>query len=147
MTNYKIGVIIQARMGSTRLPGKVLKKVFQNDTVIDILIKRLKLSKYLDEIIIATTPDKNNKLIINVAKSHKVSCFIGDEEDVLKRYYDASKKFSQTIDDFVEMVNNVKFQQTDIMNIIQMIAKDQQISKDVVDCIIEKIGELEKQNV
>jgi DNA repair exonuclease SbcCD nuclease subunit len=60
--------------------------------------------------------------------------------------YNDSKKFTQTIDDFVEMVNNVKFQQTDIMNIIQMIAKEEKISKDVIDCIIEKIGELENKN-
>ena len=68
MTTKKIGIIVQARMGSTRLPGKVLKIIYDNEKVLDVLIKRLKLSKKADEIIIATTPDKKNSLIIDIAK-------------------------------------------------------------------------------
>lgn len=97
MRKQKIGVIVQARMGSTRLPGKVLKELGKNEKVLDVLIKRLKISKYLDEIIIATTPAKENKLIIDVANDHKVSHFIGSEEDVLSRYYEAAKKFNLNV--------------------------------------------------
>ena len=53
----RIGIIVQARMGSTRLPGKILMNMGNNESVLDILIKRLKLSKNLNEIIIATTPE------------------------------------------------------------------------------------------
>ena len=93
MKNQKIGVIIQARMGSTRLPGKILKTLFNNETVLDVLIKRLKLSKQIDEIIIATTPKEENSVIIDKAKAHNISFFIGDENNVLKRYYDTAKQF------------------------------------------------------
>ena len=97
MKGPKVGVIVQARMGSTRLPGKVLKKLYKNDRVLDVLIKRLKLSKRLNEIIIATTTDIKDKVIIEVASEHNVSSFVGDEENVLLRYYEASKKYNLDI--------------------------------------------------
>ena len=59
MTN--ISAIIQARMGSTRLPGKVLMKL-NEDTVLSLLIKQLKYSEFLTEIIIATT---TNIIVLN----------------------------------------------------------------------------------
>ncbi|MFX1392109.1 MAG: cytidylyltransferase domain-containing protein [Promethearchaeota archaeon] len=92
MKNQKVGIIVQARMGSTRLPGKVLKILYKEDKVLDVLIKRLKLCKFVDQIIIATTPDKKNISIINLAKSYNISFFIGNENNVLKRYYKAAKK-------------------------------------------------------
>ena len=94
MRNHRIGVIIQARMGSTRLPRKVLLKLDENESVLDVLIKRMKLSKLINEIIIATTPDKKNYSIIDVAEFHNISYFIGSEDDVLSRYYYAAKKFN-----------------------------------------------------
>lgn len=94
MKNQKIGVIVQARMGSTRLPGKVLKLLDKENTVLDVLLKRLKLSKLVNEIIIATTPDKKNSSIIDIAEFHNVLYFIGSEDDVLSRYYYAAKKFN-----------------------------------------------------
>ncbi|MBN1800510.1 MAG: glycosyltransferase family protein [Candidatus Lokiarchaeota archaeon] len=94
MSKNKIGVIVQARMGSTRLPGKILKILHEKERVIDILIKRLKLSKKLDEIIIATTPDIKNEAIIEVATEHEVKSFVGDEDNVLSRYFYAAKKFN-----------------------------------------------------
>jgi len=97
MKEKKIGIIIQARMGSTRLPGKVLEVLYNNERVLDVLLKRLKFCKEVDEIIVATTPDKKNQAIINVAKEHGISWFIGDEENVLKRYYDTAKNFNLDI--------------------------------------------------
>ena len=87
----KVGIIVQTRMGSTRLPGKVLKTLYKNEKVLEVLIKRLKLSKELNEIIIATSPDKKNEVIIEVAKELDVFWFIGDEENVLERYFKAAK--------------------------------------------------------
>lgn len=97
MKKRKVGIVIQARMGSTRLPGKVLKKIYKDDSVLDILIKRVKVCKEIDEIIIATTPDKKNSSIINLAKSYNVSYFIGSEENVLERYYKAAKSYDLDI--------------------------------------------------
>jgi len=96
MDNQRIGVIIQARMGSTRLPGKVLLELDKNERVLDVLIKRLKISSMLDEIIIATTPDRENSSIIEVVKEHNVNFFVGSENDVLERYYFAAKQFNLT---------------------------------------------------
>ena len=97
MTNQKVGVIVQARMGSTRLPGKVLKSLNDKETVLDLLIKRLKLSTQTNEIIIATTPDNKNKQILEKIKPYNISSFIGDEANVLERYYLAAKKHSLDI--------------------------------------------------
>jgi len=107
MKNQKVGVIIQARMGSTRLPGKVLRELDENETVLDILIKRLKLSKLVDKIIVATTPAKENKLIIQKVKNHNVSYIIGSEENVLERYSKAAKKFN--IDIIIRITSDCPF--------------------------------------
>jgi len=97
MTYKKVGAIVQARMGSTRLPGKVLKNLSKNYSVLGLLIERLKISKELDKIIIATTSNENNKAIIEEVKKYNVDWYIGDEENVLKRYYDAAKKYKLNI--------------------------------------------------
>ena len=62
-----------------------------------LLIERLKISKELDKIIIATTSNENNKAIIEEVKKYNVDWYIGDEENVLKRYYDAAKKYKLNI--------------------------------------------------
>lgn len=87
-----IGAIIQARSTSTRLPRKVLKSLpfNSNITVLEQVIRRVKKSNFVDKIIIATT--KNDKEIVEIAKKENVKYFIGDEKDVLSRYYFASKE-------------------------------------------------------
>jgi spore coat polysaccharide biosynthesis protein SpsF len=87
-----IGAIIQARSTSTRLPRKVLKPLpfNSNITVLEQVIRRVKKSNFVDKIIIATT--KNDKEIVEIAKKENVKYFIGDEKDVLSRYYFASKE-------------------------------------------------------
>lgn len=103
----KVGIIIQARMGSTRLPGKVLKKIDDKNTVLELLIKRMKLCKLVDEIIIATTPAEDNSVIVDKAKLFNISFFIGDENNVLKRYYDAAKQFK--IDLIIRITSDCPF--------------------------------------
>ena len=97
MSDLNIGVIVQARMGSTRLPGKVLKKLDENISILSLLIKRLKLSKEINNIIVATTIKKENKQIIDLAMSLNVDYFVGSEENVLERYFLAAKKYSLDI--------------------------------------------------
>lgn len=110
----KIGVIVQARMGSSRLPGKVLMDLHNKETILSLLIKRLKLSKKIDEIIIATTPDPKNKSIIKLAKKLRVQYFVGSEENVLKRYYEAAKKFN--IDIVVRVTSDCPFNDPKILD-------------------------------
>ena len=93
MIKQKVGAIIQARMGSTRFPGKVAKKIYRNETILDLLLNRIKLSNKINEIIIATSNDEKNAFIIELAKAHNVLFFIGSEWNVLKRYYQAALKF------------------------------------------------------
>ncbi len=93
MKYKKIGIVIQARMGSTRLPSKIIKKLYENENILSLLIKRMKLSKLVDIIIIATTPSEINQPIIILAKELGVSSFIGSENNVLKRYYEAAKEY------------------------------------------------------
>ena len=59
----KTVIIVQARMGSTRLPGKVMKKIVGVPTI-GIILKRLKKSKEADEVIVATSKDKENKTLL-----------------------------------------------------------------------------------
>ena len=85
-------IIIQARMGSSRLPGKVMKKIIDKP-MIEYLLMRVSNSKLADQIIVATSDKKENKPLIQFLKKNKIFCFLGDEYDVLSRYYFAAKKF------------------------------------------------------
>ncbi|MFX1277416.1 MAG: cytidylyltransferase domain-containing protein, partial [Promethearchaeota archaeon] len=114
MSLKKVGIIVQARMGSTRLPGKTLKKINNNETVLGLLIKRLKLSKETHLIIIATSSNEKNKQIIELAKFYNVSSFIGSEENVLERYYQAAKKFS--LDIIIRITSDCPFVDPEIID-------------------------------
>lgn len=87
----KVLAIIQARMGSTRLPGKILKEV-NGKPLLSYQLHRLKASKLIDEIVIATTKKEQDDVIEAFCKKFSVSIFRGSESDVLKRYYEAAIK-------------------------------------------------------
>jgi len=86
----KIVAIIEARMSSSRLPGKVLLKA-NNITMLDHLIDRLNEVKKIDEIIIATTLKNCDDLIVDFSKRKEVKFFRGSEEDVMSRVIGAAK--------------------------------------------------------
>ena len=85
--------IIQARLGSSRLPGKVLKK-FKKITYLELMIRRLQKSKTKGKIIVATTHNKIDDHISNVCNILNIPCFRGSETDVIDRYYQAAKKLN-----------------------------------------------------
>jgi len=87
----KTSIIIQARMSSTRLPGKVLKTI-ENIPIIELITKRLKKSKFTDDIIVATSNIKSNKPLLDFLKRKKIKYFCGSENDVLSRFYYAATK-------------------------------------------------------
>ena len=95
----KIGAIIQARMSSTRLPGKITKELPYGSgiTALGQVIGRLKKCRSLDEIIVATTTDKTDAGVPSLAKRAGAKAFRGSLEDVLARYYMAAKKFNLDI--------------------------------------------------
>ena len=92
----KIGIIVQTRMGSTRLPGKVLMKADETDLMLDYSINQLKNCKYHDKIIIATTNLERDDVIEQHCKNLHVDIFRGDEKDVLSRHYLCAKQHSLT---------------------------------------------------
>ena len=91
MKKKKIVAIIQARLTSSRFPKKILQKI-ENETLIELLIRRLKKSKYLDKIVLAIPNNEKNRLLRNkISKNIKI--FSGSENDVLDRYFQAAKRF------------------------------------------------------
>ncbi|OUW57830.1 MAG: hypothetical protein CBD57_04140 [Candidatus Pelagibacter sp. TMED197] len=84
--------IIQARMGSKRLPGKSLKN-YKKISPLEILCKRLKKIKKVSKIIVATTKEKKDDKIVKFCKTIKINYFRGSSANVLDRYYGAAKKF------------------------------------------------------
>ena len=89
-----IGCIIQARMSSTRLPGKVMIKVDKENTILDCVINQLQSSKEIKNIVIATTHQKEDDVIVEFLKKKRVKYFRGSKQDVLDRYYQCAKKFN-----------------------------------------------------
>ena len=85
--------IVQARMGSSRLPGKIIFNLDRNISMIQFLIKRLNKSNLIEKIIVATTNKKEDKILTKHLRGYKCTLFFGPSENVLKRYYKASKKF------------------------------------------------------
>lgn len=87
----KTVAIIQARMGSTRLPGKVLKNLC-GKPVLEHVIDRVRQSKKIDDIVVATTDLPQDDIIMELSQKCGVKYFRGDEDDVLSRYYYAAKE-------------------------------------------------------
>jgi len=92
-----IGCIIQARTGSTRLPGKTLMSVDPNDTVLSFGTKQVQSCKNIDQLVIATTTLSEDDIIVDYMNKLNIKCFRGSPEDVLDRYYQCAKKFSFSI--------------------------------------------------
>ena len=92
----RLVAIIQARMGSTRLPGKVLKDI-HGRTMLARVVRRSMRSALIDKVVVATTKNKVDDVIVSECESLGVSSFRGSEADVLDRYYEAAKTFSADI--------------------------------------------------
>jgi len=86
----KIVALVQARMGSTRLPGKVLKSIV-NKPMIELLLTRLSQSSELDEIVVAASEEVQNDKLQSVVESLGYQCTRGSEKDVLNRFYESAK--------------------------------------------------------
>jgi len=117
----KIGAVIQARASSTRLPGKVLKELPYGSgiTVLEQVIRRVKKSQKISDVIVATTTEKEDDELVNIAQREGVAHFRGSKEDVLSRYYFASKE------------NGLKI-------IVRITSDCPCIDANVVDSVIEK---------
>lgn len=86
MDNYSITIITQARVGSSRLPAKVLMEV-TGKSLLQIHLERIQRSKLADEVIVATTQEKGADVIVKIAAKLGISSYQGSTEDVLDRFY------------------------------------------------------------
>ena len=88
--------IIQARMGSTRLPGKVLTEI-DGKSLLKYQIDRINRSTLLDKIVVATSNLANDDVIEKFCKKNSIECFRGSENDVLDRYYQCAKIYNPDV--------------------------------------------------
>lgn len=88
-----IECIVQARMGSSRLPGKTLMKLDSSRTTLDFVIEQLSFSKLINRVVIATTSLDEDNVIEEKARTLGIDCYRGSETDVLDRYYRCAKQF------------------------------------------------------
>lgn len=117
----KVLTVIQARMGSTRLPGKVLMKI-NGKPILELIIEFLKLSKLNNQIIVATTNLQQDNKIEELCKKLKIECFRGSPNDVLKRYYDCAQLYKGDL-------------------IVRITADDPLIDSELVDQVIQTCKE------
>lgn len=87
----QLGIILQARTGSTRMPEKVILPFFQEQSILDLLLEKVK--KLDVPFVLATTDNPTDDRICALATKHEVPVFRGSENDVLDRFIQAAKSF------------------------------------------------------
>jgi spore coat polysaccharide biosynthesis protein SpsF len=88
----RIAAVIQARMGSTRLPGKVLADILGKPMLWRV-VERVRASRTVDQVVVATSIKAEDDQIAELCQLQEVACFRGSEEDVLDRYYQAAREY------------------------------------------------------
>lgn len=88
----KVSTIIQARMGSSRFPGKILSKI-NNETLLQFLINQLRSCKFIEKLVVATTTKEEDNIIHKLVQNYGLEVFRGNENDVLDRYYNCARIF------------------------------------------------------
>ena len=92
----RVVAIIQARVGSTRLPGKVLMDL-GGDTMLARCVGRTCRAQTLDEVVVATTVQSSDEVIVDLCIARGWPYFVGSEEDVLDRYYRAAVEYQADV--------------------------------------------------
>jgi spore coat polysaccharide biosynthesis protein SpsF len=119
----KIVATIEARMTSSRLPGKILRPILGKPTL-ELLIERLSRSKYIDTIVVATTVNSTDDVVEELAKKLAVGCYRGSEDDVLDRVLKAAQAY--TADVIVEITGDCPLiDPTVIDQLIEIYLRDQ----------------------
>lgn len=88
------GIILQARLGSTRLPGKMLMPFYNNSSLLEIIIKRLKKDLNNYKIIVATSTNQRDDEIEVLCANLGIDCYRGSENNLVSRFIDAAETFN-----------------------------------------------------
>lgn len=112
-----IGIIIQARMGSTRLPGKILKKFYGEETLLETLLNNLR--RIGIKVVVATSVSNNNDELESFLKDKGFLVYRGSEDDVLKRFIEAAE--SNGIEGIVRVCSDNPFM--DWQGVAQLVEK------------------------
>lgn len=121
-----IGIIIQARMGSTRFPGKILKKFYGEDTLLETLLSNL--HKVGVKLIVATSVDENNDELEVFLKNKGELVYRGSENDVLDRFVKAAEE--NEIDGIIRICSDNPFM--DWNGVSQLIEKAKSSDADYI---------------
>lgn len=116
----KVVAIIQARMGSTRLPGKVLLPLLDEESVLGCVMNRVRRASSLQDVVVATTTVPRDDVIVDLCRARGWSWFRGSEEDVLGRYWQAAR--ANEADAVVRVTSDCPL-----------------IDPEIIDCHVEKL--------
>ena len=92
MSQPRVVAIIQARMGSSRLPGKVLLDL-AGQPMLSRVVERTRLAKTVDQVVVATTIEISDEPVVELCAARGYACYRGSLYDVLDRYYQAARQF------------------------------------------------------
>ena len=109
--NFKI--IIQVRLASSRLPKKVLKKIYRNQSMLEFLLNRLSKKFKKQNILIALAKDKMNLPLIKLFNKYNIRYYEGSENNVLNRYYKCAQKFK--VDNIIRITSDCPLIDTDLI--------------------------------
>ena len=101
-----LAFIVQARVGSTRLPNKILLPFFQGKSILELLIAKLKKVEGA-KVILATSTNKENDTLEQIARENGVLCFRGAENDVIQRFIDAAEEYA--VNDIIRVCSDNPF--------------------------------------
>ena len=110
-----IAAIIQARLGSTRTPGKTMKLI-GNKPLLEYSVERTRLARYIDKVIVATTTSDKDHLISEWCKEKGIDSFRGSEDDVLDRYFQTASHFKADI--IVRVTSDCPFVDPQIVDLL-----------------------------
>ncbi len=129
-----IHFIVQARSGSTRLPNKILLPFFKEQSILDLLIEKLKRINDTG-VIVATSINANCDPIQDVACNHAVKCFRGDENDVLQRFIDSAEKHG--VNEIIRVCSDNPFLELDSIYKLISFVKESEENLDYVSYLID----------
>ena len=108
-----IVAIIQGRMGSSRLPGKVLAEIAGRPMLFHV-VNRIRRAKKIHLVVVATSTNASDDPIVTLCREEDIPCFRGSEEDVLDRFYQAAKYFQADV--IVRLTSDCPLHDPDIID-------------------------------